>query len=221
MAEVAITTAVTGAYDHPRSEVHPSGYDYFFFADEESEFLCPPWWQLVKLEPRDTSARRRAKAPKINPHQFEFLRDYDYVIWIDGGITIKDEKFPDQILSYLENGMVLSPHFDDRNDAYSEATIRPRKYADEPLDVQCDFYREQGYPGNNGLYECGVLARNMKSDIVCTLGNLWNQQVENWSIQDQVSLPYCLWRLEYQPDVLPKSFRDFDWVDVHAHRRED
>lgn len=220
MAEVAITTCVTGAYDHPRSEVHPSGYDYLFFCDEESEHLCPPWWQMVKLEPSDAPPRRRAKPPKLYPHQFDCLMDYEYVIWVDGGITIKNERFPDELLAYLTNGMVISPHFDGRRDAYSEATIRPPKYVNEPLDAQCANYRMLGYPGNTGLYECGVMARSMKSHESAELGKLWQFEVDMWSIQDQVSLPFCLWSLGYQPDVLPHSFRDFDWVDVHAHKFE-
>jgi hypothetical protein len=35
------------------------------------------------------------------------------------------------------------------------------KYANEPLDEQCDFYRSEGFPEQYGLYECGVSARDL------------------------------------------------------------
>lgn len=221
MANVAITTAVTNAYDHPRAnEIWQKDCDYFFFADEASEHLVPKQWQHVPLE-SNGHPRRDSKPPKLNPHKYDFLRDYEYVIWVDGSIVIHNLTFVDEILAFLKNGMVLSPHFDGRKDAYGEATIRPPKYALEPFDEQCAYYRGQGFPTGYGLYECGVIARNMKSEQVELLGKLWMDQVELWSIQDQVSLPYCLWRLEYEPDVLPQSFRDYGWVSVNAHMKEE
>jgi len=39
-----------------------------------------------------------------------------------------------------------SPHFDGRHCAYGEATIRPPKYANEPLDEQVAFYQSEGFP---------------------------------------------------------------------------
>lgn len=222
MANIAITTAVTNAYDHMRvNELLRDDIDYYFFTDDASEHLVPQkHWRRVRLE-TNGHPRRDSKPPKLNPHQFDFLREYDYVIWVDGSITIHNFDFPNELLSHLNNGMVLSPHFDGRKDAYGEATIRPPKYALEPFDEQCAYYRGQGFPTGYGLYECGIIARNMKSEPVELLGKLWMDQIELWSIQDQVSLPYCLWRLEYEPDVLPQSFRDYGWVNVGAHMKEE
>lgn len=216
MADIAVTTAITSAYDHPREDVFVDGVDYLFFTDEESVGLAGDGWEAIHLASHG-NPRRRAKPPKLDPHQFGRLLEYEYVIWIDGGIHIKSAGFVDEILSHIHNGMVLSPHFDGRDDAYGEATIRPAKYAEEPLDEQIEFYKEEGYPGHNGLFECGVLARKMSSDSVAELGKMWLEQVADWSYQDQVSLPYCLWKLGYQPDVLPQSFRYMDWVEINAH----
>lgn len=221
MDDVAITMAITDRYDHPRDEVEIPDVDYYFFTDEASADLAPEWWERVPIGYLDCHPRLQAKAPKLNPHMYDFLKEYKYVIWVDGGCTIKSEAFVEQILSYLKNGLVLSPHFDGRTDAYGEATIRTPKYVNEPLDEQVESYHRDGYPGNNGLFESGVLARNMESHEVAKLGAYWLGQVHKWSIQDQVSLPYCLWLLKYQPDVLPKSFREFGWVNVNAHTRED
>jgi hypothetical protein len=220
VAEVAVCTAVTESYDYLRADVFNEGYDYWFFTDEESQDLAGPTWRRASL-PEAPDPRRRAKLPKINPHACPELSGYKYVIWVDGDIYIRSPSFVEEILSYLNNGMVISPHFDGRDCAYGEAEIRPPKYYHEPLTAQAAYYRSRGFPEHYGLYENGVLARNMESPMVAELGALWYSQVMRWSYQDQVSLPYCLWRLDYQPDVLSKSFRYMDWVLVNGHQRED
>jgi hypothetical protein len=132
-----------------------------------------------------------------------------------------DKEFVTEILSFLKNGFVVSPHFDDKNCAYIEATIRPKKYQNEPLDEQIESYKKEGFPQNLGLYECGISARDMNNQDVKKLGELWHEQNLNWSYQDQVSFPYCLWKTQYKPDVLPQTFRNYNWVRINAHTRED
>jgi hypothetical protein len=217
--EIAVVTAVAGAYDYPRSDIFVPDVDFLFFHDEVTEVA--PGWQPRPLPAHDGGPRRRAKLPKLDPHGITELRSYRYVIWVDGGISITSAAFVPEFLAHLENGMAVSPHFDGRDCAYGEAMIRPPKYANEPLDEQTAWYHERGLPLSGGLYECGVLARDMAHPAVSELGALWRAQVERWSVQDQVSLPFCLWRLGYQPGVLPHSFRNMGWVTVSAHRRED
>lgn len=223
--KIAVVTAVAGDYDHPRDDrAFVDGVDYLFYTDQMSEHLVRAPWRHVALgEPYDDEPhpRRLAKGPKLNPHAFDELRDYRFVVWVDGGVHIRSTYFVDEIIEHLDGApIVLSPHFDGRADAYGEATIRPEKYADEPLDEQVAEYRAVGYPGNTGLYECGVMARDMAHPDAERLGRHWANEVARWSYQDQVSLPFVLWALEVEPAVLPRSFRDEGWVAVNAHRRE-
>lgn len=217
----AICTAVTGGYDHRASSLFIEGVDYIYFTDGKSPFPIQHPWKEVLLGDEKLDNRRRSKRPKLYPHSIDILNNYKYVIWIDGDMEILKQEFVPEIISYLDKGFVISPHFDKRFCAYGEATIRPSKYANEPMEEQCLFYRSEGFPENYGLYECGVSVRDMTNESVKELGKIWYQQNIDWSYQDQVSLPYCLWKTGYQPDVLPKSFRDFGWVRINAHTRED
>jgi hypothetical protein len=61
----------------------------------------------------------------------------------------------------------------------------------------------------------------MTNKDVQKLGELWHQQNLTWSYQDQVSFPYCLWKTGFTPDVLPQTFRNYNWVHINAHTRED
>jgi hypothetical protein len=61
----------------------------------------------------------------------------------------------------------------------------------------------------------------MSNPKVKEIGELWHQQNLNWSYQDQVSFPYCLWKTQFEPDVLPKSWRDMGWLHISAHKNAD
>jgi hypothetical protein len=218
---IAIITAVTGDYDHIGSHFYGenNNIDYIYFTDGKSR-PRDKVWQVRNLPDLPLDPRRLAKFPKLHPHYFPELRDYDYVIWIDGSMQIRSFVFVDEILSFLKNGLVLSPHFDGRDCGYGEATIRPLKYRKQPLDEQTDFYYYRNFPEHFGLYEAGVQARDMKVSAVCDLGEVWLGQNLMWSYQDQVSLGYSLWKTGFVPDVLPKSFRKYNWVHINAHKSE-
>ena len=216
-----VCTAVTGGYEYTCSSLFVEGIDYIYFTDGKSPFPIISPWKEVLLGDEHLDNRRRSKRPKLNPHSIDILNNYKYLIWIDGGMQVIKPTFVFEILSYLKNGFVISPHFDNRHCAYGEATIRPIKYINEPLDEQCEFYKSEGFPENYGLYECGVSARNMQNPKVKELGELWHEQNLTWSYQDQVSLPYCLWKTGFKPDILPHSFRNFEWVHINSHTRED
>lgn len=220
MNKIAVVTAVTGDYDHiGEQNLNCPEVDYIFFTDGTSKPLESQW--NIELLPTDFSddPRRLAKLPKIAPHRIPILRNYDYVIWIDGSMQIRNLFFPEEILSYLgESSILLSPHFDNRDCGYGEATIRPPKYAYEPFDEQIEFLESEGFPRNFGLWEAGVQAKNMNIPLVEEFGEVWIQQIMDFSIQDQVSLGYALWKTGLVPTVLPKSWREYDWLYINAHK---
>lgn len=218
--KTAVYTAVAGDYDYGGSNLFQDGVDYIFFTDQKSSNGHEGWSKVLLPDLNHLHPRRVAKLPKVYPHFFSELLKYKYTIWIDGGMEIVVENFVDQVLSYLENGMLLSPHFDARDCAYGEATIRPPKYVNEPMDQQVAFYKADGFPENYGLYEGGLIAREMGHTKARELGQMWYIHNLIFSYQDQISLPYCLWKMNYQPSVLPKSFRDFYMVRVNAHKTE-
>jgi hypothetical protein len=216
-----ICTAVTGGYDYVPNQKKIDGVDYIYFTDGKSpEPIANPWIPIL-LGDENLDNRRRSKRPKLNPHSIPMLLNWKYMIWIDGDMGILSPDFVPEIMSHMQNGFVVSPHFDGRHCAYGEATIRPVKYANEPLDEQCNFYRSEGFPEQYGLYECGVSARDLTNPKVKEVGELWQKQNLDWSYQDQVSFPYCLWKIGFEPDVLPQTFRNYNWVWINAHTRED
>ena len=218
--KIAVFTAVITDFEHLGTQLFEDGVDYLYFTDGTSKPVEDKW-QIVTLDKfNHIHPRRVSKFVKHVPHMFPELQKYKYTIWIDGDMQIIKPNFVEQIMCFLDEGLLLSPHFDQRHCAYGEATIRPPKYQTEPMDAQVDYYRQRGFPEDWGLYETGVMARDMTDPIVKELGMRWFIQNMIFSYQDQVSLPFCLWDMQYQPSVLPTSFRDFNWVTINAHKHE-
>lgn len=220
--KTAVCTSVFGAHDYHGTHMMIDGVDHYYVTDGLDDPPKHSGWKIIypdlSLFPYDN--RRKSKIAKIVPHKISTLLQYKYVIWIDGDMQILSSNFVPEILSFMNNGLVISPHFDGRDCAYGEATIRPPKYHNEPMDEQVEFYRSQGFPEHMGLYECGVMARDIQNKDIQELSELWFEQNMTWSYQDQVSLPYCLWKTGFKPDVLPQTFRKYNWVHINAHRNE-
>lgn len=218
MNEIAVVTAVTGGYDHLGVHEYNDDVDYIFYTDGIAAPI-EDRWEVLQL-PLDFTDNlwKLAKVPKINPHQLG-LDKYKYVIWIDGSMQIKSHSFVYEILSFLDgSGLVLSPHFDGRDCGYGEATIRPLKYANEDLDGQVAAYHNAGFPEHYGLWECGVQARDMTVDLVREFGQTWMNEIMTWTVQDQVSCGYSLWKTGLTPVTLPKSWREYNWIHLNAHK---
>ena len=215
-----MVTAVTIGYDlrlkHPA--VYRDDVDYLYFTDGQS-LPVDTQWQVHELPKGITDdPRKLAKIPKLNPHMIPALCDYRYVIWVDGSMRIVNDNFVEEVLSFLDNGLVLSPHWEDRDCGYEEAAVLMETgYANQDLKGQCDFYLSQQFPKHYGLYAAGLQARDMNVYQVKIFGEIWFQEVLDWTSRDQVSCGYALWKSGLTPDVLDKSFPEYNWVEINAH----
>lgn len=222
MNDIAIITCVTGNHDYQFKQPYiDRNVDYIYFTDGLSEPISKNWRVELLPDMGDLDNRRKAKLPKLSPHSLELLNKYNYVLWIDGSMQIKSKSFVSDMMNFLGDGSILlSPHFDGRDCGYSEASIRIEKYKNEPLDEQVEFYRSEGFPPHFGLYECGVMLRNMSKPLVKEFGEIWYQQNIDYSYNDQVSCGYSLWKSGLTPTVLPKSWREFNWINISSHRSD-
>jgi hypothetical protein len=212
-----VYTAVAGDFEHLGKHNFEDGVDYRFFTTGHQ---LAEGWEIEHLPKSNLDNRRLSKLPKHVPWFFDSMLNYKYAVWIDGDMQIVHNHFVANIMQYMEGGLLLSPHFDGRKCAYGEATIRPQKYQNEPMDAQVQHYLNDGFPYDYGLYETGVLVWNMKDKETKSLGNYWYLNNLVWSYQDQVSLPYAMWKLNFRPTVLPKTFRDLGYVHINAHKNE-
>ena len=205
-----IYTAIVGGYNPLQPHPEIDGIEWVAFTDWDTP--ADSNWQIRRIRP-NTSPRLFAKKYKLLPHLY--LPEFPKTIWIDGTVRVDSPSIL-EALSCTHDGIAMFRH-PQRHDIFSEAEVSMvmPKYMEEPIWEQVDSYRAAGIPPH-GLWAATVIARE-DNDQVRELGEMWLDQIQRWSIQDQISLPYCLWRLGIEPGAFPASLYDNPWLTVTGH----
>jgi len=233
--KVCIYTAIFGNYDDLKEQPEQTvPCDFICFTD--SPTLQAPGWEIrrIKGNPR-LHPRLQAKYYKLMCHRLfraqgawgsDFLRNpktcYDITIWIDGSIAIESSRFAEEVVSCLDRyGMAMVVH-PDRDCIYDEVSVCRDfpKYRNLPLQKQADYYKKKGYPEKNGLMAAGLIARDMRKKKLTTINRQWWNENLRWTYQDQLSLPFILWKNRYGYDPINLNLWNnhlFSVKDHHSH----
>lgn len=175
-------------------------------------------WRNVVL-PSSEPPRLAAKLPRCLPEDFT---DCDASVWMDGSAHVRDGRFAALARELLgQHQLVLWDHPEDRDCLYQEAAHcwDWPKYAAEPLRDQVRAYRDAGMPEHFGLWATGCIARRHTPEMRA-LGEAWLEENRRWSIQDQVSLPYLLWKLRIEPASFGVDQLENDLLDWIPHAEQ-
>jgi glycosyltransferase involved in cell wall biosynthesis len=210
--KVVFYTALFGGADTLK-EFDTGGYDFVAFTDDPAltsktwkiEFRYPP------ANPYPRPSRLAAKFYKMTPGMLD-LADGDIVVWIDASITVTNpQRFVSACLEALKGHDIAFFRHPERDNIYDEAreSAALPKYADLPFVAQVETYRAEGLPDNHQLYAGGVVVRRIGKTE--PLDEMWWGENKTRSIQDQLSLPYVLWKLGVTPGVIPGSVYGTDF----------
>jgi hypothetical protein len=107
-----------------------------------------------------------------------------------------------------------------RPDAYAEGNYSKEmfKYRNEKIDDQLAKYVSDGLPAGSGLWACGTIVwRNV--DAARTFGQAWYEENVAWTIQDQISFPYLVWKLEPNMGTFPAHEYENPYLKWWMHER--
>jgi len=161
-----------------------------------------------------------AKYYKIKLHEIDILKDFDYFIWIDGSLNLQPV-FIDNIMNLInKNYDLINIIHPDRSTVKDEVAvcIVNNRYKIQRIDIQYNTYLEDGFKDNVGLFACGFFIRkNIERNN--NLFDLWWMHNLQYSYQDQLSYPYCLWKQGIAPDYIIKDniFNNKNYCSVGAH----
>ena len=210
---LAAVCAVYGGYD--LIPPVPEGFDDCVLV---TDVPVRTGWRNVVI-PSDLPPRLAAKLPRCLPDDFTAC---EASVWMDGSAHVRDGRFATVVRGLLEaHDLVLWRHPEDRDCLYQEAAHcwDWPKYAAEPLREQIAAYRDEGMPEHFGLWATGCVARRHTSRMR-SLGEAWLAENRRWSIQDQVSLPYLLWREGIRPGEFGLDQLENDLVSWVPHAEE-
>jgi hypothetical protein len=136
-------------------------------------------------------------------------------IWLDASVRITSPHMAAGIIEHA-NPLAFFPH-PGRDCIYREAimSLGMDKYTDEPITEQVEHYREQGHPEHWGLFEINGFGRRHTLEVK-DFCELWWGEIERWSFQDQLSLPYVLRASGLHWEPFPRD--DFmEWAMSEKH----
>jgi glycosyltransferase involved in cell wall biosynthesis len=194
-------TAVYG--DHiALPEFETKGFEFRCYTDRKIESKT---WKIIYETAQHEHPRMAAKWRKLHPAT---PHSRDISIWIDASITVTDVHEMVRVCKAALKGhdVALFKH-PERTNIFDEAVASikmPNKYSGLPLIAQVESYREAGLLQDSGLWAGGVIARQHGPKYV-NFENDWWAECKKWSYQDQLSLPYVLWKHNVHPGVIPGS----------------
>jgi hypothetical protein len=156
----------------------------------------------------DTSRdpRRNSRHSKMLPHLY--FPDHEWSLYIDGSMEIiKNVNVIAE--KYLKNNLFAQFQHKPREigdplrktDLYDEGLRCIEIQKDDPLPIakQLLKYAFEGHPRNFGLWSGGSILRRHNDPMMIKLGEMWWQELNEHSWRDQISYPYCLWKLGIKP----------------------
>ena len=201
-----VYTAISGGYDLLRDHPPIRGCQFIAFVDNPHD--CPKHgWEIHPLIPFCEDPTRNSKRYKVLAH--EFLPHAEYSLYLDGSISVlQDLKMDDLIKTHLSDHDIALFRHNSRDCLYEEAGVCQQLRLDSTsvIDRQMSRYRSEGYPPHNGLTENGVILRR-HTPAIAALNATWWKEICDGSRRDQLSLCYCLWKLNISYSVFPKNIR--------------
>lgn len=225
VSSLAIITAVYGAYDDVKPA--PPGFDdRVLVTDRRDRAVRRNFrgWRVVSMPIPGAHPRVAAKIPKCRPDWFTAA---EASVWVDGSFRVEGRRFADLVRGLLsEDDLIVSNHpestpgptWEARNCLYDEAIFsaeRP-KYVGQPVVAQAEHYLQQGMPRQWGLWALGIIGRR-HTPRNRELGLAWLLEIERWTVQDQISFPYLLWRREWRPATWPFHQLKNDYLSFVKH----
>lgn len=183
-----------------RDDIKPiwfqDGFEHVLFTDN-TEIVPTLGWDIRPLVWTSPDPTRTSRYHKHHP--FDLFPDASYAIWLD--MTHWQYASLKPLLS--NQNLVLHRH-QLRNTARAEAIECASINFDEPnvLLSQIKYYTKEGFPDNIGLYATSCLIMRNTYEYR-KLSEMWWEEICRWSKRDQVSLPYCLWKLGITPGIIP------------------
>ncbi len=161
----------------------------------------------IPARPLSLSPRMQAKLPRMCG--FEWFEDANLIAWIDSAYTVTSSGLAAWLVDALADGDIcLMPH-DQRRSVSEELEFMTRlmaagdpyligRYAQEPMAQQVSHYLSEDGFEDKWLAATGCFVYRNNRRMQAAMKD-WLLECVKWSNQDQLSLPYVLYRHGISP----------------------
>jgi hypothetical protein len=211
--KIAVYTAnIGGCIKFYEPKILENNVDYIYFTDDKN--LKSDKWNIVyvenTIETTNVSPGNRSLAKRIKMLFWEYLKDYDWVVWIDAQDEIQSDGFRayiDTIPSTID--AVFKPHpRRRRNQRTIYGEIRNCKKlhveSEEALNLWHSELKNMKYPAKEfGLFETNIIFRRFNFENITKdfYQEWWDLSTKRFR-RDQLTINYLIWKYDIKEYVL-------------------
>lgn len=206
---IVIYTALFGNYDNLIDPPHNcNDCDFICFTDQKH--LKSKIWEIRFIDICDLPSNLMNRKYKIMPHLF--LKEYENSIYIDSNIALLSNPVKLFNKYITEKKLIAAPRHLTRDCVYKEAiVVREKKMVPlENLNLQLEFYKNEGMPQNCGMNEMNVIFRKHNEISIIKAMELWFSLITKYTARDQLSFPYVKWKLDLRVETVKESTREIN-----------
>lgn len=180
----------------------------FLFTNDPSRVGTIQGWNIVEID-KEISEKyyTRKIARYVKTHSHTLLPECDVSVWVDGNIVLNSNFISLIDKFYSSPYDFQSMQHPNRRYMYEEIRLCHRKKMDpRPIKFidQKNFYVKERFPDRSGLMETKIVFRKTKEVIAC-LNDLWWTNINRFTVRDQCSLMFCLWKLKIKFNAINYS----------------
>lgn len=188
---------MTGGYDQILQPlVTDNRFDFILFSND---YNCESLgiWKIRHIpEVVINDDKRLSRYPKTHPESL--LSEYEYSLYMDANIQIKDSWIYNRFMDLVEKKevfagikLVLTGRDCIYEHAYDMSVIHVEH--DYNAVIQCNALYKNKFPRNFGLNENNIIFRHHDSQMQKADEEWWSW-IKKYSFRDQFSYMYCLWK---------------------------
>lgn len=207
-----VYTAIYGKYDKLTEPLYNNpNLDYYAFTDQEipegsvwKKMDLSSFPQLLELDDY-----HRAKYFKLFP--FEFFPNYDFSIWVDGNVKIIADIYP---LAIMAGEAAMATFENPLHDCiYTEQRymVFYNRINKHDIEKQVGDYRQDGFPEHYGMREFSIIYRDLHNNECYEIMKEWWYHCNHYTMRDQISLPYILWKHGKSIDYIKSLGENWRW----------
>ena len=215
MAKKIVVSAIFNSHDYIKDPVldgFNEDWEYHLFTDDES--IESEYWQIHLIG----GDRAKAREIKINTHKFI---GYDYCLWVDASIVLKGD--PEKLLEEMGDKHFMFKVHPNRETTSQEikACVKHGKIEIEDAVYLRDRFEGLGYTkaiqDTHTVYETGLYLKKNTS-IAIEFCTEWYIETLANLCRDQLSLPYCLWKLNPPIQFFTEAeFYNYGQLSAHSN----
>lgn len=194
--KIVVYTCITGNYDNIlEPNFKDYNCDYVLFSDNINR--TTKIWDKKEIPEEIKEIKNNILINRyIKMHPFEFFKEYDYSIYVDGNVKIISDV--NSFIPFANSKAGLALHRHSRREClYKEADFCKivGKGKKEKIDKEIRKIKQDNMPSNLGLLECNLIVTDLKNQNARKiLEDWWNEFEESECYRDQIILPYVIWK---------------------------